>query len=179
MKCSSGSAHGVPRPRLGERVERLATRIRQGLQSVGDDTSAPNRLPTVPARRDASDLNLRGDLQVSIMAALWRLGEAKVDDVRAQQPTRDRSAYTTVQTVMNRLVERGLLVRERRGRAFVYRPRYVESEYLARAIGDRLADAPAETRRAALVSLVEGLEGDELEEIAKLARTVKRRRQSG
>ncbi len=113
------------------------------------------------------------------MAALWRLGEAKVDDVRAQQATKGRSAYTTVQTVMNRLVERGLLVRERRGRAFVYRPRYVESEYLARAIGDRLADAPAETRRAALVSLVEGLEGDELEEIAKLARTVKRRRQSG
>lgn len=152
---------------------------RLGLQAVGEYAGAPDRLPTVPARRDASDLNLRGDLQASIMASVWRLGEAKVDDVRAQQPARDRSAYTTVQTVMNRLVERGLLVRERRGRAFVYLPRYVESEYLARAIGDRLADAPAETRRAALVSLVEGLEGDELEDIAQLARTVKRRRESG
>ena len=112
------------------------------------------------------------------MAAVWRLGEAKVDDVRDQQPARDRSAYTTVQTVMNRLVERGLLVRERRGRAFVYTPRYEESEYLARAIGDRLADAPRETRRAALVSLVEGLERDELDDIAKLARAVRRRRGS-
>ncbi len=113
------------------------------------------------------------------MATVWRLGEAKVDDVRDQQPSRDRSAYTTVQTVMNRLVERGLLVRERRGRAFVYKPRYEESEYLARAIGDRLADAPPETRRAALISLVEGLERDELDDIAKLARAVRRRRRGG
>lgn len=112
------------------------------------------------------------------MATVWRLGEAKVDDVRDQQPAPDRSAYTTVQTVMNRLVQRGLLVRERRGRAFVYKPRYEESEYLARAIGDRLADAPPETRRAALVSLVEGLEHDELDDIAKLARAVRRRRGS-
>jgi predicted transcriptional regulator len=112
------------------------------------------------------------------MAAVWRLGEAKVDDVRDEQPVRRRSAYTTVQTVMNRLVERGLLVRERQGRAFVYKPRYEESEYLARAIGDRLADAPPETRRAALVSLVEGLERDELDDIAKLARAVRRRRGS-
>lgn len=133
----------------------------------------------MPARRDPGELQLRGDLQASIMAAVWRLGEAKVDDVRDQQPDRDRSAYTTVQTVMNRLVERGLLVRERRGRAFVYKPRYEESEYLARAIGDRLADAPPATRRAALVRLVEGLERDELDDIAKLARAVRRRREGG
>lgn len=137
------------------------------------------RLPPVSARRDPGELQLRGDLQASVMATVWRLGEAKVDDVRDQQPARDRSAYTTVQTVMNRLVERGLLMRERRGRAFVYKPRYEESEYLARAIGDRLADAPPATRRAALVSLVEGLERDELDDIAKLARAVRRQRGTG
>ena len=54
------------------------------------------------------------------MAAVWSLGEGAVDDVRAELPRPRRSAYNTVQTVMNRLVERGLLERERRGRGFVY-----------------------------------------------------------
>lgn len=40
-------------------------------------------------------------------------------------------------TVLNRLVERGLLVRERSGRAFVYRPKVDEAEYVARSIGER------------------------------------------
>ena len=67
------------------------------------------------------DLDFRGDLQIEVMKVVWRLGEATVDAVREQQPKRARSAYTTVQTVLNRLVERGVLTRERTGRAFVYK----------------------------------------------------------
>ena len=127
-------------------------------------------------RTERSELEFRGDLQAEVMAAIWKLREARVDDVRRQLPTKRQSAYNTVQTVMNRLAERGLLTRERQGNAFVYRPRYEESEYLARAIGDRLAGASPDTRRAALVTLVEGLEGDELDEISRLAKKVKRGR---
>jgi len=72
---------------------------------------------------------LSGDLQIEVMAHVWDLGEATVDDVRARQRRSTRSAYTTIQTVINRLVDRGLLTRERRGRAFVYKPRYREPEY--------------------------------------------------
>lgn len=110
---------------------------------------------------------------------MWKLGEGRVGDVRARLPRQRQSAYNTVQTVMNRLADRGLLTRERLGHAFVYRPRYKESEYLARTIGDRLSGASPDTRRAALVTLVEGLEGDELDEIARLAKKVKRGRSKG
>lgn len=110
------------------------------------------------------------------MASVWRLGEATVEEVRAEQPAARRSAYTTVQTVMNRLVARGLLARRRGGKAFVYRARLDEHEYLARAIGEQLAEASPDTRRAALLSLVEGLDPDELDEIARLAGRVKRER---
>jgi predicted transcriptional regulator len=127
-------------------------------------------------KRSAKELNLRGDLQAEVMAAVWRLGEAKVEDVRAQQPRRRRSAYTTIQTVMNRLVERGLLRRERRGNAFVYRARYDEGDYLARAIGERLAEASPDARRAALHHLVGGLDPDDLEELARFANRIKRAR---
>ncbi|MGH2762183.1 MAG: BlaI/MecI/CopY family transcriptional regulator, partial [Thermoleophilaceae bacterium] len=70
-------------------------------------------------RRTKRNLAL-GDLQAEVMAAVWKLGAATVDEVRAQQPPSRRSAYNTVQTVLNRLLDRGLLTRERRGKAFVY-----------------------------------------------------------
>ncbi len=122
------------------------------------------------------DLHFRGDLQAEVMEAVWKLGEAKVEDVRAQQPARRRSAYNTVQTVMNRLVERGLLERSRQGNAYLYRPRYEEADYLARSIGERLAGASDQARRKALVSLVGELQTDDLEEITRYANRIKRAR---
>jgi predicted transcriptional regulator len=123
--------------------------------------------------------DLRGSLQSEVMQIVWRLGEATVDDVRAAQPDSRRLAYTTVQTVLNRLEDRGLLERERRGKAFVYRAAYKEPELLARSIGDRLADASSDTRKAALLSLVDGLEPDELDEVARYANRVRRERKGG
>jgi predicted transcriptional regulator len=129
-------------------------------------------------RRSESSVGQLGDLQAEVMATLWKLGEATVEQVRAKQPARRRSAYTTVQTVMNRLVERGLLTRRRLGRAFLYSPSYDESEYLALSIRTTLSDASPHARRAALVSLVDGLQGEDLDEIARLAARVRRERRS-
>ncbi len=109
------------------------------------------------------------------MAGVWRLGEAKVEDVR-EQLAGSRSAYNTVQTVMNRLVDRGLLSRKLRGNAYVYEAKYDEATYLSQLIGDRLAGASPDARRAALVSLVDRLEPGEREEVARYARRVARSR---
>jgi predicted transcriptional regulator len=81
--------------------------------------------------------------------------------------------------VMNRLTKRGLLVRERAGRAFVYRPAFAEPEYLARSIGERLADTSRETRQATLVSLVDGLDPEDLGELARYTNKIRRTRRSG
>lgn len=124
-------------------------------------------------------LDVRGDLQIEVMAAVWQLGPATVEDVRSAQPRQRRSAYNTIQTVMNRLVERGLLMRRRRGNAYVYTARYDEATYLARTIGDRLAEASPEARRAALVHLVEGLDPSEQDEVARYAGRIKRKRGAG
>ena len=129
------------------------------------------------ARDKAPDYS--GDLQAEVMTVVWKLGEAKVEDVRAQRPARSRLAYTTVQTVMNRLAERGLLTRERSGNAFVYRPKYEEADYLAERIGQRLAEASPDARRQALVSLIEDLEPRELDEVARLAARIRRKRGKG
>jgi predicted transcriptional regulator len=121
-------------------------------------------------------LDFRGDLQAEIMSTVWELGEATVEDVRRKQPRGRRRAYTTLQTVMNRLVERGLLDRERRGRGYVYRARYNEAAYFARRIKDDLAAASPAARREALHSLVGELDPDELDDVTRYANRIQRAR---
>lgn len=112
---------------------------------------------------------IQGELQAQIMAAVWRLGAGTVEQVRSALPQRSRSAYTTVQTVLNRLAERDMLSREREGRGLVYRPMLSEAEYLSRSIDRTLAGASSEARQAALATLIGGLDADELSQLQELA----------
>lgn len=119
---------------------------------------------------------IQGELQAQIMPALWRIGEGSVEQVRSALPKRYRSAYTTVQTVLNRLAERGLLVRERRGNTIYYRPRVSEADYLSRTIAQTLAGASAEARQAALAQLFGGLAPGERKELQTMAERIASRR---
>ena len=119
---------------------------------------------------------LQGELQSQIMPVLWRLGEGTVEQVRAALPARYRSAYTTVQTVLNRLAERGLLTRARQGNAIVYKPRISEAEYLSQSIDQALAGASTEARQAVLARLVGGLDSGELARLRRRARQVRGKR---
>lgn len=112
---------------------------------------------------------IHGELQIQLMGVVWRLGNATVEQVRSNLPSRHRSAYTTVQTVLNRLAERGLLKRERQGNAIVYSPRLSEAEYVQRSVETTLAGASQEARQAVLARLVGSLDGSELAELRKLA----------
>ena len=119
---------------------------------------------------------LQGDLQMQVMKALWHLDVGTVERVRAALPERYRGAYTTVQTVLNRLAERGLVARERAGKTIEYRPRLSEAQYLARSIEQALAGASSEARHAALADVIGGLEPNELTDIQRRAKAIDRRR---
>jgi len=63
------------------------------------------------------------ELEREIMEICWRLGRASVREVLEALNVGERQrAYTTVMTTMVRLWEKGLLHRERHGRADVYEP---------------------------------------------------------
>ena len=108
------------------------------------------------------------------MRVVWRLGRGTVEDVRGALPK--PGAYTTVQTVLNRLADRGLLGRERVGNAIEYSPRISEADYLASSLNRTLAGASDEARRGALAALVGELKSSELSEIRRLAGRVRRGR---
>ena len=77
-----------------------------------------------------------GTLEREVMDAVWRLGPATVHDVRAALD--HRVAYTTVMTVLDRLYRKGVLERERQGRAYLYSA----AAAAASAPRGRLTDSP-------------------------------------
>jgi predicted transcriptional regulator len=119
---------------------------------------------------------IQGELQAQIMAVLWRLGSGTVEQVRSGLPPRYQGAYTTVQTVLNRLAERGLLTRTKDGNAMVYRPRISEADYVARSIERTLASASVDARQAALARLIGDLQPAELSDLQRLAGELEGRR---
>jgi len=102
-----------------------------------------------------------GELEEQLMRVLWRLESGTVAQVRDALPPRYRGAYTTVQTVLNRLAERGLLQRQRHGNAIVYRPGISEAEYVVRTIEGMLAGASSAARQTVLAGLIARLEPDQ------------------
>jgi len=78
--------------------------------------------------------------------------------------------------VMNRLVEHGLLTRERQGRAYTYRASQDEADFLSGAIGDRLAHASPRARRSVLINLLGDLQPEDLDEVARFTRRIRRAR---
>jgi len=94
-------------------------------------------------------------LELDCMRALWGLGEGTVHEVRARLLPERALAYTTVTTVMDYLSKKDLVTRQKRGRAFVYRPRVSEEAAREHALG-RLTrnffDSSRERLRAYLLS---------------------------
>ena len=119
---------------------------------------------------------ISGELQIQIMTVLWRTGEGTVEQVRGGLPPRYRGAYTTVQTVLNRLADRGMLRRRKEGKGFVYRPAVSEADYVARSIERTLAGASSQARQAALAQLLGGIDSGELSDLQRLAREVDAKR---
>ena len=107
------------------------------------------------------------------MDVVWRLGSASVREVlEALNAGARQRAYTTVMTTMSRLWEKGLLRRERRGRADVYEPVLSVGEYReARAAREvqALVGEYGDVALAHFARQVEGLDAARLARLRELA----------
>lgn len=99
------------------------------------------------------------------MTALWNGSEAmSAADVR--QCVGQGLAYTSVATVLTRLHEKGLVMREYRGRSFVYWPALSESEWLSGRMSAVLDGA--RDRRALLAGFVGTLSKRDVRDLRRL-----------
>lgn len=94
-------------------------------------------------------------LECGCMSALWLLGEGTVREVReALAPSLPR-AYTTIMTIMDRLAHKGVVTRQKKGRAYVYRPNLSVKDARSRAVA-QLVDSYFGGSRQALVAHLGG-----------------------
>lgn len=78
-----------------------------------------------------------GELESEVLAALWAAGEPVGAGVVRRHVAGD-PAYTTVLTILSRLCDKGLVIRERAGRGYWYTPVRDEAGHTAAGMRDLL-----------------------------------------
>lgn len=122
-----------------------------------------------------------GDLEARVLRVVWRLGHpAPAKEVHERVLAEHTVALPTVITVLNKLVEKGVLVRAKRDDLLHYEPRLSEEEFRAqvsrRVVEGILALGPAEVT-SSLVDVLAEHDPDRLSELERLIR--ERKEQSG
>lgn len=118
------------------------------------------------------------DLEYAVLAELWQLGTASVRELHDRLGVRQGLVYTTTAKVVDRLRQKGLIQRQRKGNAFVYRSRVAREEVeraRARNAVNRLLGA---TPRAAVAALVEAVDDVDPTLLDELERAVLARRRA-
>jgi len=115
-----------------------------------------------------------GSLEADILAIVWDDQQATVRDVYETLREQRQIAYTTVMTVMNNLVKKGLLSQDRTAIAYVYKPA-IPGDEVASTILDSLVQRLFRGRANLALSHLLGLKRDLDPEQAEELRTYARR----
>jgi len=77
--------------------------------------------------------------ELELLEQLWKLGTASVREVQEGLPEKSRPAYTTVQTMIYRLEEKGAVRRIKKiGNAHVFEPVFTRKAVYRRVVDDVL-----------------------------------------
>ena len=111
-----------------------------------------------------------GERELGIMRVLWQMGKATVAEVHRELLAQGNEvAYTTVQTMLNRLEAKGIVARDGSDRAHRYRPLLKEPTAVSGAIRrltDRFFSGSVEALATRLVE--KELKPEQLERIQAL-----------
>lgn len=114
-----------------------------------------------------------GSLEAEVLTIVWDHARTTVRDVYETLRERRQIAYTTVMTVMNNLVKKGLLTRDKKPIAHVYAPA-IPGREVAEIVLDSVVDRLLKGRSNVAVSHLLGLEREltpeQFEELRALAR---------
>ncbi|HKX30118.1 MAG TPA: BlaI/MecI/CopY family transcriptional regulator [Blastocatellia bacterium] len=93
--------------------------------------------------------------EMEIMDALWDLGSAAIREIHDKLPEKKRPAYTTVQTMIRRLEEKGAVRQTKQiGNAHIFEP-LVTREAMHKRLIDELLDLWGGSARPLMAHLAE------------------------
>jgi predicted transcriptional regulator len=79
--------------------------------------------------------------ELEVLKVLWDRGPSTVREVMDVLNKERSRAYTSVMSLLNVMTDKGLVVREPHGRAFIYRAKTNRGRTLRRMVGDLLGRA--------------------------------------
>ena len=113
-----------------------------------------------------------GPLEQRVLDLLWKQAAA-VSVRHVQSALGDELAYTTVMTTLDRLYKKGLLARQREGRAFRYSARTSREAFAAGLLRRSLGRLLPGSREPLLASLVDAVGDHDRELLPELQRLVR------
>lgn len=78
--------------------------------------------------------NSLSDLEQEVMNILWNIKSGSVRDVLTQLSKQRKYAYTTVMTILGRMVEKGVITRKLEGNGFIYFPKLSKENFIAKSV---------------------------------------------
>lgn len=118
-----------------------------------------------------------GDLEAAVLEVLWGSASAlSVRDVLGRVRRRPALAYTTVMTVLDRLHDKGLVVREKQGRAFHYAAAMSREAWFGQRAAEALAGAATDHDEAVLMAFLDSTARSNPELLDKLEELIAARR---
>lgn len=108
-----------------------------------------------------------GQLEAAVMDRLWaRDHPVAVRDVLEELHPDRPLAYTTVMTVLDNLHRKGMVIREKRGRAYLYMPARSRATHTAELMEQALSTTS--DRGTALLRFVEQMPAEDVAELRRL-----------
>jgi predicted transcriptional regulator len=121
-----------------------------------------------------------GELEAAVLSALWGSGSPlSVRDVLARMKRRPALAYTTVLTVLDRLHDKGLVTREKQGKAFLYCPAVSREVWLGEQAARALTATSGPPSSAVLVAFLDSAEQTDPMLVERLSALIEARRRRG
>ena len=116
----------------------------------------------------AKDKTRPTDSELQILAVLWEGGPATVRQVHERLGW--KTGYTTVLKFMQLMTEKGLLLRQKKGKSHVYRPAAPAERMRKDLVGDLLERAFGGSLSKLMVAALSGerASADELDEIRRM-----------
>ena len=120
-----------------------------------------------------------GELEQAVMDMMWTLGEAGTTEVHDRLAVRRSIAPTTVITTMERLHKKGILLRRRAGKGYIYFPGLTRGELERRIVAGVMEDLVREFPEALVSYFQQALADEEtggLDALFKMIEHLRRQR---
>lgn len=127
------------------------------------------------AKKKTIHTQVLGELEAEIMEVIWKLKSASVRQVWAKLKKRRQLAYTTVMTVMGRLVQKGILKRQPNvSGAYIYTSSQDKNKFLADSSRKLIKNLIQEFGEVAVAQFIGVVEDSNLKDLAKWQKKLKK-----